>query len=314
MEFLSKIEAFFSSTMASRVLSSVVILIVGLIIIKIAIAFLKKALKSSRLDAALHTFIINTSKVLMLVLLVITLLGNLGVPTTTFVTVIGACGAAIALALRDSLANFAGGILILINKPFEKGDYIEASGVGGKVEKIDLLYSTLVTLDNKVISIPNGKLSTDVVVNFSRADRRRVDTKFGIGYDDDIGEAKKVIHQIIERANLFLDDPAPTIGVAAYGESAVEIEVLAWCKTENYYPAKYYLQEEVKRAFDENGIEIPYPQTVVHFSIGDEKEAGKKERKETGPEIEAKNREKREDEKEYGQEKRDSAEKQSPDR
>ena len=250
----------------------------------------------------------------MLVLLVITLLGNLGVPTTTFVTVIGACGAAIALALRDSLANFAGGILILINKPFEKGDYIEASGVGGKVEKIDLLYSTLVTLDNKVISIPNGKLSTDVVVNFSRADRRRVDTKFGIGYDDDIGEAKKVIHQIIERANLFLDDPAPTIGVAAYGESAVEIEVLAWCKTENYYPAKYYLQAEVKRAFDENGIEIPYPQTVVHFSIGDEKEAGKKERKETGPEIEAKNREKREDEKEYGQEKRDSAEKQSPDR
>ena len=182
------------------------------------------------------------------------------------------------------------------------------------MEKIDLLYSTLVTLDNKVISIPNGKLSTDVVVNFSRADRRRVDTKFGIGYDDDIGEAKKVIHQIIERANLFLDDPAPTIGVAAYGESAVEIEVLAWCKTENYYPAKYYLQEEVKRAFDENGIEIPYPQTVVHFSIGDEKEAGKKERKETGPEIEAKNREKREDEKEYGQEKRDSAEKQSPDR
>lgn len=288
MEFLSKIEAFFSSTMASRVFSSVVILIAGLVIIKIAVYCLKKALKRSRLDAALHTFIVNTSKVLMLVLLIITLLGNLGVPTTTFVTVIGACGAAIALALRDSLANFAGGILIIVNKPFEKGDYIETAGVGGKVEKIDLLYSTLVTLDNKVISIPNGKLSADVVVNFSRADRRRVDTKFGIGYDDDIKEAKEVIHQIIERANLFLDDPAPTIGVAAYGESAVEIEVLAWCKTENYYPAKYYLQEEVKRAFDENGIAIPYPQTVVHFSREDEKKTGEKDQRKAGPENEEK--------------------------
>ena len=264
MEYVTKVISLLENGLGSRIISSVLILLGGLILMKLATYFLKKVLGRSALDAALYTFIINTAKVLMWIVLIITLLSNLGVPTTTFITVIGACGAAIALALKDSLANFAGGVLIIVNKPFEKGDYIETAGVGGKVEKIDLLYSTLVTLDNKVISIPNGKLSSDVVVNFSRADRRRVDTKFSIGYADNIDQAKAVIHSIIKKANLFFDDPEPTIGVASYGDNAVEIEVLAWCKTENYYPAKYYLQEEVKKAFDENGIEIPYPQLVIH--------------------------------------------------
>ncbi len=294
MEFITKVTSMLESGMGSRIISSILILIVGFILMKVAVYFMKKALQRSRLDAALYTFIINTAKVLMWIVLIITLLSNLGVPTTTFITVIGACGAAVALALKDSLGNFAGGILIIVNKPFEKGDYIETAGIGGKVEKIDLLYSTLVTLDNKVISIPNGKLSADVVVNFSRADRRRVDTKFSIGYDDDISRAKEVIHQIIRKANLFLDDPEPTIGVASYGDNAVEIEVLAWCNTENYYPAKYYLQEEVKKAFDESGIDIPYPQLVIHMgeddmmplrdravSLKKEKEKAEKEEEET---------------------------------
>ena len=265
MEHMTKVISLLENGLGSRIISSVLILLGGLILMKVATYFMKKVLKRSALDAALYTFIINTARVLMWVVLIITLLSNLGVPTTTFITVVGACGAAIALALKDSLSNFAGGVLIIVNKPFEKGDYIETAGIGGKVEKIDLLYSTLVTLDNKVISIPNGKLSSDVVVNFSRADRRRVDTKFSIGYNDDIGQAKAVIRSIIKKANLFFDDPEPTIGVSSYGDNAVEIEVLAWCKTENYYPAKYYLQEEVKKAFDKNGIEIPYPQLVIHM-------------------------------------------------
>ena len=268
------LESFFSSKIVERVGSSVLIFIAGAILMKIALHFMKKALKHSRLDAALHTFILNTIRVILWVVLTVTILGNLGVPTTTFVTMIGACGAAVALALKDSLSNFAGGILVIMNKPFEKGDYIEACGIGGKVEKIDLLYSTLVTLDNKVISIPNGKLSGDIVVNFSRADRRRVDCRFGIGYGDDIGKAKSVIDEILKRSDLFFNDPAPTIGVSSHGDNAVEIEVLAWCKTENYYPAKYYLQEEVKLAFDANGIEIPYPQVVVHFDGGNGKNDG----------------------------------------
>ena len=152
-----------------------------------------------------------------------------------------------------------------MNKPFVKGDYIESCGIGGKVDKIDLLYSTLVTLDNKVISIPNGKLSSDVVVNFSRADRRRVDSRFNIGYSDNIKLAKDVIEEIIRKSKLFFDDPAPTIGVASHRENAVEIEVLAWCRTEDYYTAKIIIcREEVKLKFDEYGIEIPYPQMVIH--------------------------------------------------
>ena len=279
MDILKAFNGLKSSQIVSNIIGSLVILIVGLIIMKVVLHLLRKGLGKTKLDGALHTFVVNTVKVLLWILLVVTILSHMGVSMTAFLTMLGAGGAAIALALKDSLANFAGGILVIVNKPFEKGDYIEACGIGGKVEQIDLLYSTLVTLDTKVITIPNGKLSTDVVVNFSRADRRRVDTRFNIGYTDDIGEAKAVIEAIVRDSKLFFDDPAPTIGVASYDDSAIVIEVLAWCKTEDYYTAKYHLQEEVKKKFDENGIEIPYPQVVVHFD-GRKEENGGAEREE----------------------------------
>ena len=182
MDILKAFNGLKSSQIVSNIIGSLVILIVGLIIMKVVLHLLRKGLGKTKLDGALHTFVVNTVKVLLWILLVVTILSHMGVSMTAFLTMLGAGGAAIALALKDSLANFAGGILVIVNKPFEKGDYIEACGIGGKVEQIDLLYSTLVTLDNKVITIPNGKLSTDVVVNFSRADRRRVDTRFNIGY------------------------------------------------------------------------------------------------------------------------------------
>ena len=272
-DIFTELERLTNSKIVSSIFSSLLILLIGLIIMKIAVHFLRKALKASKLDGALHIFILNTAKVLLWILLTVTILSHLGVSTTAFLTVLGACGAAVALALKDSLSNFAGGILIIVNKPFVKGDYIESCGIGGKVDKIDLLYSTLVTLDNKVISIPNGKLSSDVVVNFSRADRRRVDSRFNIGYSDNIKLAKDVIEEIIRKSKLFFDDPAPTIGVASHRENAVEIEVLAWCRTEDYYTAKYHLQEEVKLKFDEYGIEIPYPQMVIHFDRQREEKA-----------------------------------------
>ena len=273
MNIFTELERLTNSKIVSSIFSSLLILLIGLIIMKIAVHFLRKALKASKLDGALHIFILNTAKVLLWILLTVTILSHLGVSTTAFLTVLGACGAAVALALKDSLSNFEGGILIIVNKPFVKGDYIESCGIGGKVDKIDLLYSTLVTLDNKEISIPNGKLSSDVVVNFSRADRRRVDSRFNIGYSDNIKLAKDVIEEIIRKSKLFFDDPAPTIGVASHRENAVEIEVLAWCRTEDYYTAKYHLQEEVKLKFDEYGIEIPYPQMVIHFDRQREEKA-----------------------------------------
>lgn len=265
MDILKLIDDFMNSKLVSQVAASVLVLVIGIIAIKIVEHVLRKALKRSKLDGVLHTFIINTAKVALWIVLLVTVLGQLGVKTTTFITMLGACGAAIALALKDSLSNFAGGILIIVNKPFVRGDLIDACGVSGKVEKIDLLYSTLITADNKVISIPNGSLSADVVINYSEANVRRVDCKFGIGYDADIAQAKQIIASIIEKSPLFMNDPAPVIGVTNHGDNAVELDVFAWCKTEDYHPARYSLYEEVKNAFDANGVSIPYPQVVVHF-------------------------------------------------
>ncbi len=261
---LSRLENLLGNELISRVIGVLIIFIVGIILMKILLHFIRKMLKRSKLDDALHTFIINTAKVILWIFLMVTILSALGVPTTAFITLIGACGAAVALALKDSLSNFAGGILVLMHKPFEKGDYVETNGVGGRVEKIDLLYSTLITLDNKVISIPNGKIATDVVTNFSQADRRRIDSKFGISYNADIKKAKEIIAEVVQKSPLFLADPEPMIGVSEHGDNAVIIDVLVWCNTNDYYPAWYSLYEDVKMAFDENGIEIPFPQVVVH--------------------------------------------------
>ena len=265
MDILKLIDDFMNSKLVSQIVGSIIILILGLIAIKIVERVLRKGLKRSKLDGVLHTFIINTAKVILYIVLLVTVLGQLGVKTTTFITMLGACGAAIALALKDSLSNFAGGILIIVNKPFVKGDLIDACGVSGKVEKIDLLYSTLITGDNKVISIPNGSLAADVVVNYSEANLRRIDCKFGIGYDADIAQAKSIIASIIEKSPLLLSDPEPVIGVTNHGDNAVELDVFVWCKTDDYHPARYGLYEDVKNAFDANGVSIPYPQVVVHF-------------------------------------------------
>lgn len=254
----------------SRIVACVIILVVGLILMKILIRITRKALSHSRLDSVIHTFIINCIKIVFVILLIITILGSLGVSTTHFITVLGACGAAVALALKDSLGNFAGGILIMINQPFSRGDYIESNGLEGKVREIDLLYSTLVTLDNKIISIPNGLMANNTIINYSDQENRRVDCKFGIGYGCDIAKAKSVIQQVIDESHYFLDEPEPVIGVSEHGDSAVIIDTLAWCRNDDYLHAKYYLQEHVKLAFDREEIEIPFPQCTVHFDKEDQ--------------------------------------------
>jgi len=188
----------------------------------------------------------------------------LEVPTTPLITVLGAGGAAIALALKDSLGNIAGGLLILVNQPFKKGDEIDIAGNYGAVDQIDLFVTTLRTYDNKVITIPNGTINTSVIVNYSRQERRRVDCKFGISYDSDLALAKSVLLQTAQSNPDIFTDPAPFIGVASHGDSAVVLDLKVWCSTDKYYDVKYALTEQVKLAFDEADISIPYPQMDVH--------------------------------------------------
>ena len=243
----------------------IVLMVVGLIVIKLILKITRKTLMKSSSDPVIYTFVNNAVKVVLLIVLITMALGVLGVSMTTIVAVVGAAGAANALALKDSLANIAGGIMIIITQPFKKDDLIDVGEVSGKVENIDLFLTTLKTFDNKTITIPNGIINTSILVNHSMEDNRRVDCTFGIGYDNDIAKAKSILKEVCDSNPMIFTEPKPLIGVANHGDSAVMLDVKVWCKTDDYWDVKYYLEENVKLAFDDNGIEIPYNKLDVHL-------------------------------------------------
>ena len=271
MDELSKtqtmIEKFFASDkpleLSMLVLNLIVTILIGLIVIKLILGFTRRALKRSSIDAVLYTFIVNAIKIVSVIILVTMCLGILGVQMSTIVAVLGAAGAAIALALKDSLANIAGGVMIIVTKPFSRDDYIDIGTVSGKVKDIDLFLTTLRTYDNKTITVPNGLVNTSVLVNHSREDIRRVDCQFGISYESDITLAKQLMQEICDNSDLIINEPKATIGVSRHDDSSVIMDMFAWCRTEDYWTARYFIEEEVKRVFDENGIEIPYPHMDV---------------------------------------------------
>ncbi|HIU25044.1 MAG TPA: mechanosensitive ion channel family protein [Candidatus Copromorpha excrementigallinarum] len=278
MENIERAETFVERLISSERLTEIGLLAlrlafvvaVGLAFIKVVLVITRKALGKSSLDPVIYTFVLNAIKVITIIILVTVCLGMLGIQMSTIIAVIGAAGAAIALALKDSLANIAGGVMIILTQPFKKEDLIDvesssSGSISGKVEDIDLFLTTLKTYDNKTITIPNGIINTSVLVNHSKEDNRRVDCTFGIGYDSDIGEAKRILKKVCYDNPLIFREPEPLIGVANHGESSVEIDLKAWCRTDDYWDVKYYLEEEVKLAFDENHITIPYNQVEVHI-------------------------------------------------
>ena len=254
---------------ALQVAKAIIILVIGLIVIKIIIGILGKALKRGKLDPVLHSFIKSFTRLALIIILIITVLGSMNVPMTPLVTALGAAGVAIALALKDSLGNFAGGILILINRPFSIGDYIDDLSVTGIVEDIELMFTTVKTVDNKVMYIPNGKLSNGTIINYSREKLRRVDCKFGISYEANLIKALDVLKDVaMQSDSKIVDDLADHeifVGVSSHDDSAVTIDLKAWCHSEDYWDVKYYLEKEVKLAFDKNNIEIPYPHMDVNI-------------------------------------------------
>ena len=273
MEGLTRAERFLDRILTSDkwldvgtvLLKLAVLIIVGLIAIKIILRITRRTLNKSSLDPVLYTFVINAIKAVTVIILATMCLGMLGVQMSTVIAVLGAAGAAIALALRDSLANIAGGVMIIITQPFSKEDLIDVGQVSGKVENIDLFLTTLKTYDNKTITIPNGLINTSVLVNHSKENDRRVDCTFGIGYGNDIARAKEILRSVCGANPKIFKEPEPLIGVADHGDSALILDLKAWCKTDDYWDVKYFLEENVKLAFDEAGIEIPYPQMDIHL-------------------------------------------------
>ncbi len=248
-----------------RFILALVVLIVGWWIIKAFVRGLRKAAERSEMEISLQRFLLSLVGIVLKVLLLVSVASMVGIATTSFVAIIGAAGLAVGLALQGSLANFAGGVLILMFKPFKVGDFIEAQGYMGTVDAIQVFNTILKTPDNKTIYIPNGSLSNGSITNFSTEPVRRVDMTFGIGYDDDIRKAKQVLQRLVEEDKRILKDPAPTIAVSELADSSVNFAVRVWCNAADYWGIYFDMQEKVKLTFDAEGISIPYPQTDVHL-------------------------------------------------
>ena len=250
---------------APRLLSAIVVLILGFWIVGIIARVIDKRMKKAKVDLSLRPFLKSFLKVILRILVIITAVSMLGVQMTSFIAILGAAGLAVGFALQGGLANFAGGVLILLFKPFKVGDFIEAQGHSGTVTEIQVFNTIMKTPDNKTIIIPNGALSNNSIVNFSTEPTRRVDLTFGIGYGDDIKKARKVIETLIKKDKRVLKDPAYAIFVKELGSSSVDFTVRAWTKAEDYWGFFFDMQENVKLEFDKNKISIPYPQRDVHL-------------------------------------------------
>ena len=239
------------------------ILAIGLKASDLLLKTIKKGKGFARMDVTASTFLLSLLKIVFNAIVIIAALATLGVPMTAFVTLITSCGVAVGLALQGSLSNFAGGLMLLIFKPFKVGDYIEAGGYEGKVNAISVLYTVITTGDNKTVTLPNGNLTNNPVVNFDAHSTRRHTFTFSADYSADMDLVKNTIIDVCEADPLVLSDPAPSVGVDTHGDSAVTYSVKCWCKTADYWDVRYSIPEAVKRAFDERGIEIPYPHLEI---------------------------------------------------
>lgn len=248
-----------------QVIEALLILIIGLWAAKLITRGFNNTLNRKDVDPTLTKFFTAMVRIALITFVVIAAIHQAGIETMSFVAVLGGAGLAVGLALQGSLSNFASGVMLIIFKPIKVGDFIEGGGISGKVEEIGIFVTTLTSPDNKVIYVPNTKLASDNIVNYSKNDTRRVDMVFGIGYGEDINKAKNTISQVLkENPNIF-SDPTPTVTVMELADSSVNFAVRPWCKTEHYWDVYFDITEKIKKRFDEVNIEIPFPQRDVHL-------------------------------------------------
>ena len=248
-----------------KLVLAILTLIIGLWIIKRVIRVLDKTLQKGNVEVTLQRFLINVASVLLKAVLLISVASMVGIETTSLIAMLGAAGLAVGLALQGSLANFAGGVLILFFKPFKVGDLIEAEGHLGIVKEIQIFNTILRTLDNRRVIIPNGTLSNGCLTNLNAEGTRRVDMTFGISYSDDVLKAKDVLRKLMTSDERVLQDPAPEVYVSAHADSSINMLVRGWVKPENYWGVFFGMHEQVKLTFDREGISIPFPQRDVHL-------------------------------------------------
>lgn len=248
-----------------KLLLAILTLIVGMWIIGKVIGGIKSALTKREVDPSLVPFLSGVLKAVLVVMLIISVAGMIGIATTSFIAVLGAAGLAIGLALQGSLSNFAGGVLILILKPFKVGDVIEAQGVIASVSEIQIFHTVLKSYDNKTIILPNGPLYNDKIINYSTEPTRKVEWVFGVSYDDDIDKVKKVIQEVVFTDERILDRDTPYLKLAEMADSSVNFKVRGLVNQADFWDVFFEKQEAIKKAFDANGISIPFPQVDAHL-------------------------------------------------
>lgn len=244
----------------------ILVLAIGFWLAKLVGNLTVKILENKGVDKSMHRFVKRSTVIFLRIIVAVIALEQIGFNVNSFITALGAAGITAGLGLQNSIAQLAGGVQILFNKPFKAGDYIEIGDVQGKVREIRFMYTTLVTNDNKLVVVPNQNITTSTLINYTTRDKIRLDLTYSISYEDDIEKAKKVLKQVVESEPLLLKDPKYTIGVYKHGASGVELACFVWCKSSDYWPTYFSMQEKVKLAFDKNGIHIPYDQLDVHIT------------------------------------------------
>lgn len=248
-----------------HIIAAVVIFIVGRFLIKLINRLVASILQRRHIEISVQTFLSSLVNIILTILLIITVIGALGVNTTSFAALIASAGVAIGMALSGNLQNFAGGLIILLFKPYRVGDFIDVCGVQGTVSAVQIFHTILLTPDNKAVYLPNGSTSSSTITNYSREDKRRIEWTFGIDYGEDVNRARTAILSVITADARILNEPAPFVAVGGLSDSSVDIIVRVWVPTEEYWNVYYDMHQRVYETFNEQKINFPYPQQTVHL-------------------------------------------------
>ena len=250
---------------AINLATAIIIFFVGRLVVRLLMRGLRKVMERQDVDKTLVSFVSNLVSMVLLLFVIIAAVGALGVQTTSFIAVIGAAGLAIGLALQGSLSNFASGVLIVLFRPYKVGDWIEAAGISGSVEEVQILTTVLKTGDNKQVIVPNSQIMDSIITNYSAKKTRRVDMVVGVSYEDDLDKVRKTLEELVAADDRILDDPPCTIAVSELADSSVNFVVRPWAATTDYWDVKFDLTEAIKKRFDNDGISFPFPQQDVHL-------------------------------------------------
>jgi small conductance mechanosensitive channel len=261
------------SIYAINIIGALLIFIIGKWLARRIADLLATLMKKNNVDLTLVNFLKNLTYYILVVLVVVAAVGRLGVNTTSFLTIIGAAGLAIGLALKDSLSNFAAGVMLVLFRPFTIGDVVSTAGITAKVEKITIFNTLFCTADNQLVIVPNNKIISDIITNINAKDTRRIDLVVGISYTDDMAQTKGVLERLAKEDSRVLTDPETTVAVAELADSSVNLVFRPWVKTADYWAVRFDLTENIKNALDEAGISIPFPQQDVHLFVEKEEAA-----------------------------------------